>query len=104
MSVEEIHVGDAGTLIQATILDSGTALDISAFTTKLFYLKDASGVISTITAIFIGGSGTGGVIGFTSTAGTFGVAGRYQLQAYLAGGTNVWRSDIYEFTVFGNVS
>lgn len=104
MSADEIHVGDVGTVMQATIKDNGAALDISGFTTKLFFLRQPTGSITTITASFIGGSGTSGVIGFTSTASHFERSGPFKLQAYLSNGTSTWRSDVYEFTVFENVS
>lgn len=104
MSADEIHVGDVGTLIQATIKDSTTTLDISGFNTRYFYLKQPGGTTTTITANFISGSGTAGVIGFTSTASHFDQMGKYKLQVYLSNGTNNWRSDIYEFSVSSNLA
>jgi hypothetical protein len=90
-------------LIQATIKDSTTTLDISGFNTRFFYLKQPSGTTTTITANLIGGSGTSGVIGFTSTAAHFDQMGRYKLQVYLSNGTSTWRSDVYEFSVSANI-
>lgn len=104
MSSDEIHVGDVGTSIHATIKDSGTSFDISGFTTRLFFLKQPGGSVTTITAVFVGGSGTSGVVGFTSTASHFDQMGRYQLQAYLSNGTSTFRTDVYEFNVFPNLA
>lgn len=104
MAADEIHVGDVGTTFQATIRDSGTSMDISGFTTKLFFLRQPGGSITTITASFIGGSGTAGVIGFTATSSHFDQTGKFKLQAYLNDGTNTFRSDIYEFTVHPNLA
>lgn len=104
MSVDEIHVGDVGTTFQATIKDSGTALNISSYTTKQFFLKQPTGSITTITALFMSGSGTSGVMGFTSTSAHFDQTGKYNLQAYLSDGTTTFRSDIYEFIVHKNIS
>ena len=103
MSANEIHVGDVGTVFTATIKDGSSAIDISGFTTKYFLLKQPGGSTTTITASFISGSGTSGVMGFTSTASHFDQMGRFYLQAYLSNGTSIWRSDIYEFDVFKNI-
>lgn len=105
MSANEIHVGDVGTVFEVTIKDqSGTAVDISGATTKVFFLRQPGGSVTTVTAQFIGGSGTTGVIGFTSTASHFDKVGKFKLQAYVADGTNTWRSDIYEFSVSANLA
>jgi hypothetical protein len=104
LSANEIHVGDVGTVFQATIRDqSGTAVDISGATTKLFLLKQAGGSVTTITAAFVT-SGTDGSIKFTSTAAHFDTQGKFKLQAYVTNGTTVWRTDIYEFSVSANLA
>ena len=102
MSANEIHKGDIGTVLTITIKDSATAVDISGATTKNFVLKKPGGSLTTITANFTG-SGTSGVVNFTSTSSHFDTTGTYQLQVYIADATGTWRTDIYSFFVYPNL-
>lgn len=102
MSTNDIHVGDVGTVITATIKDSGTAVDISAMTTKYFLLRQPGGTTTTISASFVG-SGTAGAICFTSASAHFDAEGVYKLQAFVASASNQWHTDWAVFTVYGNL-
>lgn len=102
MSVNEFHKNDIGTVITFTIKDSNTAVDLSAVTTKTFYLEHPSGSISTISANFVT-TGSDGALNFTVTTGHFDTTGTFKLQAYIADTTTAWHTDIYEFFVHPNI-
>lgn len=99
---EEIHVGDIGTVLQATVYDGSTTVDLSVSTERLFLLKNSAGTVQTLTAA-LAGSGTSGVLKFTSTAATFDTSGTYQLQAKITFGSNVFSSDVLSFRVYPNI-
>lgn len=106
MAADEIHVGDVGTELRATIYDGSTTVDISGANTttaRLFYLKNSAGTVSTLTASFLSGSGTAGGLVFTSTSSTFDTSGSYELQARVTISGKTFSSDIYKFTVFPNL-
>lgn len=105
MAQNEIHKGDIGTEITVTIMDTGTAVDISAINTttgRQFLIKDSNANVSTLTAALVGGGTSGGMI-FTSTSTTFATSGTYQLQAVVAFGNKTFYTDIYKFTVYPNL-
>lgn len=103
MSVNQIQVGDVGTVFTITIKDqSNTAVDISGATTKYFILQQPDGSVTTITANYVG-SGTAGQIAFTSASSHFDQQGKYKLQAYVADTTTAWHTDVYTFSVSSNL-
>ena len=107
MAQNEIHKNDAGFEWTINIQDSGTAIDISnanTTTSRLVYIKDSAGNVSTLTASFVN-AGTDGALIFTSTSSTFGTSGSYQLQVVLTLGTtsSIFYSDIHKFTVYPNL-
>lgn len=108
MGANEIHVGDIGTVMTATIFDGTSTVDISSATgasSKYFLLCPPDTTTSvTVTASFIGGSGTNGVLGFTSAADTFTTVGAWKLQAWVTLGTGTFHSDVYKFNVFENLA
>lgn len=118
MAVNQIHKGSTP-LLYATIKEESltadgvptlTAVDISGFTTKNFYLKLPNGSATTLAASF-GSTGSDGVMVFTSTAfsasgtgATFPTTGTYELQGVVGNGsTTVHHTDIYKFRVFDNL-
>lgn len=107
MAVDEIHTGDAGTVFTINVLDGTTAVDCSSAnttTSRLIYFIDSSGITSTANAVF-SGSGTAGVLLFTTTASTFNTSGAWKMQLALILGTTTaaFRTDIYKFTVHPNL-
>lgn len=107
MAANEIHVGDAGTVFTINVLDGTTAVDLSSAntsTSRLIYFIDSSGNTSTANALF-SGSGTAGVLLFTTTASTFNTSGSWKMQLALILGTTTaaFRTDVYRFTVYPNL-
>lgn len=102
MSANEIHVGDIGTVITATLKDGSSTIDLSGITTKYFLLQKPAGSNTSITANFVG-SGTSGVLNFTSASSHFDTTGTYKLQVYVSNGTATWHTDIYQFFVYPNL-
>jgi len=103
MADDEIHVGDKGLELRATIKNSGTAVDISAATVKLFLFRKPDATVATNTASFLT-AGTDGVLYFTTpTTTTLDQAGKWQLQSRVEFSGNVFHSDWYEFKVHKNL-
>lgn len=106
-SDSEIHKNDVGTVFTITIKDSGTAVDVSSAnttTSRIILLKDPDGNVHTNTASF-SGSGTAGILLFTTTTGLIDTAGTWEIQAKitLATATSVFYTDVQEFNVYENL-
>jgi len=99
-----VHVGDIGVRITATIKESGTAVDISAYGKKEFHLKQPNGSVTTISATFVT-TGSDGAIYFDSTSTTFDVDGDYKLEAYLVNtaASKTFHTDTFHFEALGNL-
>lgn len=107
MGQNEIHVNDIGTVFTMTIKDSNTAMDVSladTTTSRVLYFKDPDGNVNTQTASF-SGTGSDGVLVFTTTTALFNTAGAWNLQAKLIFGTtgSTFFTDVYEFKVYENL-
>ena len=104
MSVNEIHVGDKGTLFTFTVKDGSSTIDISAATvTGNLILSKPGGTISTLSAGFVT-AGTDGAIIYTSTATDFGETGTHKFQVIVDDGTNKWNTDVFVFKVHPNLT
>lgn len=103
MSVNEVHVGDIGTVFTFTVKDGSSAIDISAATTTgMLLLNKPSGTTSTLTVAFTGG-GTDGIFAYTSTSSDFEEVGTHRFQGVIKDTSNTWNTDIYVFKVFSNL-
>ena len=104
--VEELHVGDWGTIIRVTVndcSDSGSSvLDLSATTTKQIIFRKPDGTILTKTATFTT-DGTDGKIQYTTVNGDIDIAGDWKIQVYLVFPSGSWRTDIGNFNVYSNL-
>lgn len=104
MSADEIHVGDKGTQFTVTLYDGTSIVDLSAATNISLEFKLPAGTIVTGTASIIG-SGTAGQFMFTAdTSTTWSADGKWRMQAVVSFSASKFRSDIYEFRVFPNLS
>ena len=86
---DEIHVGDAGTELIGTILDTcdtRAVADISAATTKEFVFKRPDGTTFTKTAVFVT-DGSDGQIRYLSVAADFDMAGWWRIQGHVIEGS-----------------
>jgi len=101
MSVEEIHVGDIGTVLTTTIYDGSTIVNISAATLTWMF-KKPSGVVVTKAGVLVT-DGTDGQVKYTVESGFLDTAGTWNYQVKVVDGSNLWYSDINEFKVYKNV-
>lgn len=105
--IAEIHEGDIGTIIRATIKDKqadGTlsVLDISGATTLELVFKKPSGTKLTKVAVLTT-DGTDGQMEYVTISGDLNETGEWKIQAYIVLPSGSWRSDIGCFTVFENL-
>jgi hypothetical protein len=105
----EIHVGDVGTLIEVTLYDCTTVVDLTGATvTELVFMKP-SGTKVTVDAEFKT-DGTDGVIQYIVPEAEketdppfFDEAGAWKIQGKVTLPTGVWNSDIAKFKVYDNL-
>ena len=100
-----IHVGDVGTIIRLTITESDgtTPVDVSTATVKKFYFQKPDGSKINKTAVF-DTDGVDGKLKYTTVASDIGIAGTWQVQAYVEIGTAKYYSTKTTFTVQGNLA
>jgi len=105
MSLVGIHVDDYGYNLELTVndKDTGSALDISTYTTLRYLLRDPAGATTTKTAAFKT-NGTDGVLTYTIADGDIDQTGRWRIQAQIVTGSSVLTSDEVVFTVQPRVS
>lgn len=102
MAAGEIHVGDVGTVLEYTVTEGTSAVDVSSASVKQVILKKPSGASLTKTAEF-SGSGTDGKVRYVTVAGDLSEAGQWYAQVYLELPAGKWHSDAGAFTVHGNL-
>lgn len=105
--VEQLHVGDYGTLIKVLVKDidsngNAAAEDISAATTKNIILKKPSGTKLTKTGSFTT-DGSDGYIQYRTVSGDIDTAGDWELQVYLVEPSGAWYTDIVKLKVYPNL-
>lgn len=100
-----IHVGDVGTVLTLTVTedDGTTAVNISTATVKTFYFLKPDGTKINKTAAFTT-NGADGKLTYTTAASDIGVAGVWQVQAYVEIGTSKYYSSKTTFTVQSNLA
>ena len=100
---DEIHIGDVGTVFEATVFEGGVAIDISAATTKNFILRTPTGTIVTKTASF-STNGSDGKLKYTVVANDLSEIGTWVFEVYLEMPTGKWHSTKQTFQVYANLS
>lgn len=103
MSANEIHVADTGTIIEVTIKDGTSVVDISTATTKQILLRKEDGTVLTKTATFKT-DGTDGILRYTTLVTDLTPAGHWQLQAYVVLSSGAWKTDWTSFDVWPNLA
>ena len=98
MAADEIHVGDIGVELEATITD-GSAVDVSSNTLMEIWLKAPSGTKSGKTAVFKT-DGTDGIIKYTTLANDLYEVGSWGIQAKIKLSGDTFHSDITNFTCY----
>ena len=99
-----IHNGDVGTTFRLTITDTaGTAIDISAASTKKIYFYAPDGSKLAKTAVFTT-DGKDGQIEYVSVSGDIDVTGAWLAQGYIEAGTSKYYSEKITFDVLDNIA
>lgn len=103
MGKNEIHVGDIGTIFEATFKDDDLIKDISSATTKSLIFKKPDGTTTVIQIGVFTTDGTDGLLRYTTVADDLDQAGKWQVQGKVVLADGTWSSSIYPFDVFANL-
>lgn len=97
------HVGDQGTIIRVTLVDSARAvIDINDATTTQIRFKKKDNSTEVETAVFTT-DGTDGEIEYEAVSGFFDQSGIWEIQAYVAGPGYKYSSEVKDFPVLPNI-
>lgn len=102
MAVNEIHLGDIGTIFEVTLKDDSGLVDLTGATTTELYFKKPGNKTLTKTAI-PDGDPTTGILRYTTIADDLDTVGWWKIQAYIVLPGGSWKSDIGTFEVHGNI-
>lgn len=102
MACTEVRMGDIGTVIEITVIDCGSVVNLSTATTKELIFKNPDGIIKTTTAGFVT-DGTDGKIAYTTVADFLDVEGTWKVQANIIMPSWTGRSSVSTFTVKSNL-
>lgn len=103
MAKQEIHVADIGTVVEITVKEDSTIVDLSGATTKQIVFMKPTGSTLTKTASFVT-DGTDGKIKYATIAGDLDVHGDWKVQAILVFPSGTWHSSAHDFQVHENLS
>jgi len=98
----DIHLGDIGTVMIATIKDGDAIVDVSSATTKSLIFRKPDGVVVTKPAVF-STDGADGQIQYTADAAFFDQANKWRMQALIVMPSGTWKSDAITFNVADNL-
>jgi hypothetical protein len=102
--LEEVHKNDIGTVIEITLKNGASVVDISSATTKEIKLKKpVSATVLTKAAVFVT-DGTDGKMKYTTISGDLDEVGVWQVQGHIINPSGEWHSDIKNMSVFDNVN
>ena len=103
MSQNEIHEGDVGTSLEATIyVAPKQILDLSTASVKNILFRKPDGTVHIKTADFVT-DGTDGKLRYVTIASDFDQTGDWSWQARLEFTTGTWSSNVKRFFVYENV-
>lgn len=89
MSNRIVHTGESGVFLRLSLVDEdGTALDVSAVTNKLIYLRAPDGTVAVDNFSYTV-SGTDGGLSYQTVSGTIDQTGTWQYQARVTWSTGV---------------
>ena len=101
--IEEIHVDDIGTILEVTLKNINTPVDISSATTREILLRKPSGALLTRTGVLVT-DGTDAKMKYTTISGDLDEDGVWEIQGHIISPLGDWHSDIKEFSVFPNLT
>lgn len=104
MACNEIHVGDIGTVFQATIQDdcSGAIVDISGAIAMNLVFQKPDGTVVSQTAVHLT-DGTDGIMQYVTVLDDLDQAGSWKIQGFVQLPTGSWSTDIHKFKVYSNL-
>jgi len=101
--MQEIHVGDIGTVFIFTVYDeSSQIVDLSTATQMSIIFHKPDGSRLKKTPLFYT-DGKDGKIKYTAVSGDLNMQGTWQIQAILTFSSGKWSSNVGSFTVYANV-
>jgi hypothetical protein len=105
MAANEIHKGDNGTILEVTVKDGASAVDISSATIKDFiFRKPAPNSEVVLQSGVFTNDGTDGLLRFTvATSGFLDTVGKWDIQVFVSITGCTCKSDIGSFTVHDNL-
>lgn len=96
----QVHVGDIGTVFEATIKDQdGAVVDVSTAAVRQLLFKKPDGTVVPKTATLVTSGVDGKVKYVTGVAGDIDQPGEWFLEGYVEIGSGKWHSDVLAFTV-----
>jgi hypothetical protein len=98
----EIHVGDVGTQLIATVKNGTSVVDISSASSLVIILKKPDGESYEKTALLYS-DGTDGKMHYVSVFGDFNAAGKYKIQGRVSIDGATYSSSVESFTVYCNL-
>lgn len=102
MAVDNIHVDDFGWLLKLRIVQDGSAVDISSYTTRSFILRDPTGTTATKTATFTT-DGSDGWLQYTTQDGDVDRVGMWSVAARISKTGTELTSEAISFPVLERV-
>lgn len=97
------HVGDEGSIIRVTLVDSDrAAIDIHDATTMQLRFKKQDNSTVVKPAVFTH-DGSDGEIEYETVSGFFDQSGTWEIQAYVAGPGYKYSSEVKDFPVLPNI-
>lgn len=103
MAVNEIHIGDIGTIFEVTLMDDTVIVDISSASSMVIVFEKPDKTIVNNTAIF-SGDGTDGKMQYIIATDTeLDQKGNWKIQGIVELPTGKWSSDIAKFKVYENL-
>jgi len=97
-----IHMGDVGTVVELTVKDNGTVVDISTATALTIKFKKPSGTTVTQTAVF-STDGTDGKLKYTFQSGDLDETGTWEFQGNITSPSGSWNTEVSSFSVAKNI-
>lgn len=102
-AIDDVHVGDVGTIIRIELKDDDVEINLSSASVKQIKFKNPSGEVVTQTAVFTT-DGTDGRIQYVTEADDINESGTWEYQAYIEMGGGKWHSEKLTFLVRENLS
>jgi len=101
-SVEEIHVGDIGTIFEITLQDCDAVVDLTGASVMEIVFKKPDKTVVVKTAA-LKTDGTDGIIQYITVLDDLNLKGTWSIQGDVTIPTGKWKSEIDKFKVYANL-